>query len=185
MTKTPAPESAPLRRRVRPAAVVLLLLTIVLAVLVVDISYGLALEYGDTDAPGARIALQSLRDWGIGIVLVVGFASWVVAAARRSRGRKAMSVTAAMAVVVTLVGVPYGAVLGVQEKLEAYPDLPSCTDGFRAGPAVPIVRAAQAGFAELDHPGPFSGGGSSGIDGCSTQLMVPEDTAVPATYRTR
>ena len=183
MTKTRAPESAPLRRRVRPVAVVLLLLTIALAGLVVVISYGLALEYGDTGATGARIASQSLHDWGIGIVLVVGLAGWVVAAARGSHGRTALTVTAAVTVAVTLVGVPGGAVLGVQQKLEAYPDLPSCTNGFRSGPAVPVVRAAQAGFIELEHPGPFSGGGSSGIDGCSTQLMVPEDAAVPAAYR--
>ena len=99
-----------------------------------DISYGLALEYGDTAAPDARIAARSLRDWGIGVGLVVGLAGWVVVAARRSRGRRAMTVTAVVAVVVTLVGVPGGAVLGVHQKFDAYPDLPSCTDGFRTAP---------------------------------------------------
>lgn len=183
MTETPVPESAPLRRRVRPGVVVLLVLTVALASLVVVISYGLALEYGDTAATDGRIASQSLRDWGIGVVLVVGFACWVIAAARRSRARRAMTVTAAVAAVATLVGVPSGAVLGVHQKLDAYPDLPSCTDGFRTGPAVPVVRAAQAGFAEIDHPGPFSGGGSSGIDGCTSQLMVHEHVEVPASYR--
>lgn len=183
MTETPAPESVPLLRQVRPGAVVLLVLTVALAYLVVSISYGLALEYGDTAATHARIAAQSLRDWGIGIVLVVAFAGWAVAAARRSRGRRAMTVIAAVAAVTTLVGVPAGAVLGVRQKFQTYPDLPSCTDGFRTGPAAPVVRAAQAGFAELDHPGPFSGGGSSGVDGCSTQLMVDEYVDVPAVYR--
>lgn len=183
MTETPAPESVPLLRQVRPGAVVLLVLTVALAYLVVSISYGLALEYGDTAATHARIAAQSLRDWGIGIVLVVAFAGWAVAAARRSRGRRAMTVIAAVAAVATLVGVPAGAVLGVRQKFQTYPDLPSCTDGFRTGPAAPVVRAAQAGFAELDHPGPFSGGGSSGVDGCSTQLMVDEYVDVPAVYR--
>ncbi len=183
MTQTTAPESVPPRRRVRPGAVVLLVLTAAVAFLVVNISYGLALEYGDTAATDARIAAQSFRDWGIGIVLVVGLAGWAVAVARRSRGRRAMTVTAAVAVVVTLVGVPAGAVLGVQQKFDRYPELPSCTDGFRTGPAVPVVRAAQAGFAELDHPGPFSGGGSSGVDGCSTQLMVDQHVDVPAGYR--
>jgi hypothetical protein len=183
MTETHARESSPPRRRVRPGAVVLLVLTVALASLVVDISYGLALEYGDTAAPDGRIAARSLRDWGMGVGLVVGLAGWVVVAARRSRGRRAMTVGAAVAVAVTLVGVPGGAVLGVHQKLDAYPDLPSCTDGFRTGPAVPVVRAAQAGFAELDHPGPFGGGGSSGVDGCSTQLMVDGDVDVPGRYR--
>jgi hypothetical protein len=183
MTETQARESSPQRRRVRPGAVVLLVLATALAPLVVTISYGLALEYGDTAAPEARIAAQSFRDWGIGVALVTGLAGWVVVAARRSRGRRVMRVSAAVVAVATLVGVPGGAVLGVHQKLDAYPDLPSCTDGFRTGPAVPVVRAAQAGFAELDHPGPFSGGGSSGVDGCSNQLMVDEDVDVPARYR--
>ncbi|MGH8894431.1 MAG: hypothetical protein ACRDWY_14175 [Actinomycetes bacterium] len=183
MTERTAAESVPPRRRVRPSAVILLVLTAALAFLVMNVSYGLALEYGDTAATDARIVAQSFRDWGIGIVLVVGLSAWAIAAARRSRGRRAMTVTAAVAAVVTLVGVPAGAVLGVQRKFERYPDLPSCTDGFGTGPAVPVVRAAQAGFAELDHPGPFSGGGSSGIDGCSSQLMVHQHVDVPAAYR--
>lgn len=183
MTETSAPESVPLLRQVRPGAVVLLVLTVALAYLMVSISYGLALEYGDTEATHARIAAQSLRDWGIGIVLVVAFAGGAVAAARRSRGRRALTVIAAVTAMATLVGVPAGAVLGVRQKFQTYPDLPSCTDGFRTGPAAPVVRAAQAGFAELDHPGPFSGGGSSGVDGCSTQLMVDEYVDVPAVYR--
>ena len=61
--------------------------------------------------------------------------------------------------------------------------LPSCTDGFRTGPAVPVDRAAQAGFAERDHPGPFSGGGLSGVEGCSTQLMLDDHVDVRALYR--
>ncbi len=183
MSKTSVAESVPLLRRVRPGAVVLLVVTVALAFLVVNISYGLAREYGDTAATGARIAAQSLRDWGIGILLVVGFAGAVLAATRRSRGRVVMTVVAAVAVVATLVGVPAGAVVGVRQKFEAFPDLPSCTDGFRTGPAVPVVRSAQAAFAELDHPGPFSGGGSSGVDGCSTQLMVPGYVDVRAAYR--
>lgn len=183
MTETPAPESVPRCRQVRPWAVVLLMLTVALACLVVNISYGLALEYGDTAETDAHIAAQSLRDWGIGILLVIGSAVAVFAAARRSRGRRAMRGSAAVAVVATLVGVPAGAALGVRQKFDAYPDLPSCTDGFRTGPAAPVVRAAQARFAELDHPGPFSGGGSSGVDGCSTQLMVDEHVDVPGVYR--
>ncbi len=43
--------------------------------------------------------------------------------------------------------------------------------------------AAEAGFAEFDHPGPVSGGGSSGIDGCSGELMLRETVDVPAAYR--
>jgi hypothetical protein len=183
MTETSTPESMSPRPPVSPGALVLLALTAALAFLVVSVSYGLAREYGDTSATDARVAAQSFRDWGIGIVLVVGLAGWAVTAARRSRGRRAMTVIAAVATLVTLIGLPAAAVVGVHQKFDAYPDVPPCTAGFRTGPAVPVVRAAQAGFAELDHPGPFSGGGSSGLGGCSSQLMVDEHADVPALYR--
>lgn len=184
MAETLTTESTSLRRgRVRRGVVVLLVLTVALASLVVDISYGLAREYGDTAATDASIALLSLRYVGAGVVLVLALGGWVIAAARRSRGRRALTVASAVIVVATLVGVPGGAVIGVHQKLDAFPQLPSCTDGFRTGPAVSVVRAAQSGFAELDHPGPFSGGGSSGVDGCSTQLMVDDRVDVPAGYR--
>lgn len=183
MEELTAAGPVPPRHRVRPASVVLLVLAAALAFVVVNVSYGLSLEYGDTAATEARTAVRSWRDWAIGIVLVVGAAGAAVASARRSRGRRAITLTAAVTVLVTFVGVPAGAVLGVQQKFDRYPDLPSCTDGFRSGPAVPVTRAAQAGFAELDHPGPVSGGGSSGVDGCSTQLMLDEPVDVPAFYR--
>lgn len=183
MTENNDAAPVPPHRRVRPAAVMLLLATATLASLVVSVSYGLALEYGDTTATAAQATARSFRDWGLGILLVTGLSAWAIAAARGSRGRRAISVTAALAAALTLVGVPAGAVVGAQQKFARYPDLPSCTDGFRTGPAVPVVRAAQAGFSELDHPGPFSGGGSSGIDGCSSQLMVHDHVDVPAAYR--
>ena len=55
-TMTTASGSFPPSRRVRAGAVVLLVRTAGLAFLVVNISYGLALEYGDTAASDARIA---------------------------------------------------------------------------------------------------------------------------------
>ena len=175
------PVSAPPRRRVRPAAVVLLVLTVALASLVVDISYGLALEYGDTAAADVRIAAQALRDWGIGVVLVVGCAGCVdggrapvprpprddAGCSSRGRGDAGRGARRRRA----------------RRAPEARPPTRTCRrapTGFRTGPAVPVVRAAQAGFEELDHPGPFSGGGSSGVDGCSSQLMVAADVDVPA-----
>ena len=80
---TPRTESDSQSRQLRPGAVVLLVLTVALGVLVVTVSYGLAREYGDTAASDARIAAQSLRDWGIGVLLVVGFGGAAFAAARR------------------------------------------------------------------------------------------------------
>jgi len=176
--------SFPPHPRVRPVAVVLLMVSAVLALLVVIVSYGLALEYADTAATAAHIGAQSFQDWGFGVVIVVGLAGGAVFAASRSHGGRTIVLAAVVVVIVTLVGVPAGAVLGAHQKFDRYPDLPSCTRGFATGPAVTVVQAAQDRFLELDHPGPFSGGGSSGIDGCSTQLMVHQHVDVPVAYRT-
>ena len=176
-------DSVPPPPRVRLWAALLLVLSAGVAWLVVTVSYGLALEYGDIAATQMDIAAKSFRDWGFGIVVVVGLAGGAVVAARRSRGRRTIRVIAAVVVVVTVVGVPAGAVLGVQQKFHGYPDLPSCAGGFGTSPAAPVVAAAQARFVELDHPGRFSGGGSAGVDGCLTQLAVRQDVDVPAAYR--
>lgn len=182
MTETTASDSRTLPRRLRPAAVILLALATASTVLLVTISHSLYLEYGDTSATDMQLAARSLRDWAIGIILVVALSASAIAVARGSRGGRAMTVTAGIAVVVALVGVPSGAVLGVHQKFERYPDVPLCDVGFDSGPAVPVVQAAQSAFGDLDHPGPFSGGGSSGVDGCSTQLMVDDHVDVPAAY---
>jgi hypothetical protein len=79
--------------------------------------------------------------------------------------------------------VPTGTVIGAHQKYNRFDAIPNCVQGFRAGPAVPVVRAAQAGFAELDHPGPFGGGGGSGVDGCDRPLEVKENFDVSAAYR--
>lgn len=183
-TPTPGPSGpAPVPPQLRAGAFVALAFTLVLAFLVVSISYGIAREYGDTAADDSAVAGRALRDWGFGIVLVAGLAALVVGLGRGSRGRRGLTLAAVATLVITLLGVPAVAVVGVHRKLAAYPRVPACTDGFSGGPAVPVVRAAQDAFEEIEHPGPFSGGGESGMDGCASQLMVREDVAVAAAYR--
>jgi hypothetical protein len=85
-------------------------------------------------------------------------------------------VLSAVVVVATLVGVPSAAVTGAHEKAGRYssptstPRLPDCTSGFTSGPAARVARAAQASFAELQHPAGFVGGGWSGDTGCASRL---------------
>lgn len=176
------PNTAP-PARLRAGPVVALAFTLLLAFLVVGISYSLSREYGDTSAPDVEVAGRALRDWTVGILVVAGLAALVAVTARRSRGRRVLTLAAALVGTVTLLGVPLLAVVGVHQKFEAFPRVPSCTVGFATGPAVPVVRAAQAAFEEIEHPGPFSGGGESGVDGCASQLMLREEVDVARAYR--
>lgn len=170
-------------RRLRTGAVIVLAITLLSAFLVVSVSYGMGREYGDTSAADAVVAGRALRDWAFGVILVAGLGAVVVVTARGSRGRRALTLAAALAVVVTLVGVPVSAVIGVHQKFAGFPRVPSCTDGSSGGPAGPVVRAAQDAFEEIDHPGPFSGGGEAGMDGCASQLMLDDEVDVPTAYR--
>ena len=183
MTQTTEPTPTQEHPRVRWDAIAQLVLAAAGAGLAITVSYGFNLEYADTADSNAGIAKRSFVDFWIGLFIVFGFASGAVAAARRSRGRRVMTIIAAALAVVSVIGIPAGAVLGMHEKLDRYPDLPSCTGAFNRGPAVPVVRAAREGFGELDHPSPFSGTGASGVDGCAAELLAGGGADVTAAYR--
>jgi hypothetical protein len=183
VTQTTESQPTQVHPRVRWDAIAQLVLAAAGAGLAITVSYGLNAEYADTADSDAGIAARSFRDWWIGLVIVFGFASGAVATARRSRGRRMMVAIAAAIAVVSVVGIPAGAVLGMHEKINRYPDLPSCTSGFNGGPAEPVLRAARDRFVELEHPSPFSGTGASGVDGCAAELLAGGDADVTAAYR--
>jgi hypothetical protein len=167
------------RSGARPA-LVLLVLAAVFGGLTVSVAYGFALEYGDTGAGRWRSAIDGLRWWWFGVAVVAVLALGAVRLDSRS-----VPVRSAAAVLVlgTLVATGAGAAVGVEQKLARYPATPHCTAELTSGPAVPVVRAAQAAYEELDHPGPFSGGGSSGVDGCSSEVMVADGVDPRPAYR--
>lgn len=162
------------------SAIALLLVAAVLGGLTVSVAYGFALEYGDTGAPWWRSALDGLRWWWFGVAVVAVLGLGVLHLSGRSRpARWAVAVL----VLGSLIGTGVGSAIGVAQKLGRYPATPRCTAEITSGPAVPVVQAAEAAFTALDHPGPFTGGGSSGIDGCSSHLVVPDGTDPRPAYR--
>ena len=169
--------------RARSVIVVLLLLLCALTgALLVAVAFGFSAEYADTDAGTLTLAASTLGDWAMFLVVPGAFAVAALAVARRHARLRVVTVTALL-LVLTTAGIAGGGVLGAAAKYERYPSLPSCTDEFTGGPAYPVVHAAQAAYEELDHPAPFSGGGSSGIDGCQRQLMVRGEVDPVAAYR--
>jgi hypothetical protein len=164
----------------RRAALALLVGAALVAALTVSVSHGFALEYGDTGAGWWRSALDGLRWWWGGAVVV---AVLTFGALRLARGWRPARTAAVVLVLATLVGTAAGAAVGVEQKWGRYPSTPHCTFETTSGPAAPVVRAAEAAYRELDHPGPFSGGGSSGVDGCSSELMVRDGSDPRPAYR--
>lgn len=166
--------------RLARSAVALLVLATLLGGLTVSVAYGFALEYGDTGMNRWQTALEGLRWWwfGVAIVAVLAFG-----ALRLAWGSLLVRSAAVGLVLGTIVGTGAGAAIGAEQKLRRLPETPSCTDEFTSGPAVPVVRAAQSAFEQLDHPGPFTGGGSSGVDGCSSELVIPDGADPRPAYR--
>jgi hypothetical protein len=169
--------------RAHAAAAVLTLLCGLTGALLVSITFGFSVEYADTGAGALAVATSTLADWAMFLVVPGAFAVGALAVARRDTR---LRVTAIQAVVLALTtaGIAVSGVVGAAAKYERYPSVPNCTDGFTGGPAHHVVHAAQDAYDELDHPGPFSGGGSTGIDGCESQLMVRGDVDPAAAYRT-
>jgi hypothetical protein len=168
------------RRSGSRSALVLLVLAAVFGGLTVSVAYGFALEYGDTGAGWWGSAMDALRWWWFGVAIVAVLA---LGALRLASPSVLVRSAAAVLVLGTLVGTGVGAAVGVEQKLGRYPATPDCTAELTSGPAVPVVRAAQAAYEELDHPGPFSGGGSSGVDGCSSEVMVDDGFDPRPAYR--
>jgi hypothetical protein len=170
------PRTAPHRRWGVTAA---LALALVVAGLTVTVGYGFATEYADASARPLEAAWWTVRSWSLGIVL----AATVAFGAALSVRSRAVTVVAVVLVGGTVVTLGVAGVLGATAKYDRYPVVPDCIGEFDAGPALRVVRAAQRAFEELDHPAPFSGGGRSGGDGCSSELMVRDEESPVPGYR--
>lgn len=99
-----------------------------------------------------------------------------------------MALVATVVLLGTVVSVPVAVVQGVESKRDRYEATPGCDGDTDAGPltgqAKQVLERSEAEFAALEHPGPFTGGGSSGLNGCEGTLVLYEDTDPRAAYRT-
>lgn len=163
--------------------VVLALLCGLTGALLGSVTFGFSAEYADTGAGAFTLATSTLRDWAVFLVVPGSFAVAAVMVARREQRPRVTSVAVLLLALATA-GIPVSGVLGAVAKYEGYASVPYCTDGFTGGPAYPVVHAAQDVYDELDYPGPFSGGGSTGVGGCESQLMIRGDGDPVAAYRT-
>lgn len=161
-------------------SVALLVLGALLAGLGVTVGYGLMREYGDTAPPRWSEAVSALTEWSF--VLLPAFAV-LAAAALLGRHSRAVVSGVLVCLVGTAVAAPAAGVVALDAKYASFPDVPHCTAGFTSGPAVPVTRAAQVAYDGLEHPAPFTGGGSSGVAGCSSGLALRDGDDPAAHYR--
>ncbi|MFR9779058.1 hypothetical protein ACL02O_23760 [Micromonospora sp. MS34] len=162
-------------------ALVFLLLSAVVGAGAALFTFGFLSEYGTTSGSRAEGALGGLRFAAVPLLVTAGLAAAGFALGRRSVW------PAAVAVAVVLVGVGGALAAGAQAAVMKYdrlPRLPHCYDEeFAGSEAEPVARAVQDAFAGLEHPWRFSGGGSTGLDGCATTLLDVTFDEAAAHYR--
>lgn len=155
--------------RVPLAAVVFLLVSAAVGAGAALFTFGFLSEYGITSGSRAEGSLGGLRFAAVPLLVTAALGAAAFVLGRRSAWLPAV----ALAVVLLSVGgaVAAGAQAAVV-KYDRLPRLPHCYDEeFAGSEAEPVARAVQDAFVGLEHPWRFSGGGSTGLDGCATTLL--------------
>ncbi len=161
-------------------SIVLLVAEGLLAGLGGTVAFGLTTEYGDVTASRGATFATAMQVGSIALVIVgaVGVGAVLV-------GRTATVTAVAVAIpALMLLGIWVAGPTALDHKLETqYDAVPQCDSGeLGSGPGVAAAHHAQATFETIDHVGWFSRGGSSGVGGCSREMVVIGDTDVVGHY---
>jgi hypothetical protein len=150
--------------RVPTSAVVLLVLSALVGILSVAGTYAFLHEYGTTSGSWIDGAVGGVKFAAVPL-LIVG----ALAGVAFFLGRQATWVVRAMAAALVVLAAGGAMVAGGQAALARYdrlPKVPFCgTETHMTG-----ARAAEAAFAEIEHPAPF-GGGWYGVNGCGATVL--------------
>lgn len=162
-------------------AAVLLVIEASLALLAVLVHHGFMAVYGDiTDT-----AFEGLI-WGLtagpagmalGVVAVVAVVGLVLSP------RLWMRLTAVAIPVLMLLVMLAVTPLALGQKIGKYDSSPQCVIEGTDEPMASADRESQRAFDSIEHIGLYSGGGMSGVGGCSRGFAISEDVDVLQHYR--
>ena len=158
-----------------------LALAAVVATLTIVVIAGYLTEYGTTSGSAWEGAGDGLTGAAAALLVVLALAVVAFVSGRSSAAVRVLS----LAVVPLAVAGVLAA--GAQAAVSKYDDLdrvPDCVpEEAIGGAAESMLRDVQAAYAELEHPDRFSGGGSTGIDGCSRFVLNVTFEDAAAHYR--
>lgn len=158
-----------------------LVLATVVTTLTVVVTSGFLTEYGTTTGSPREGAWDGLTGAAVPLLVVLALAAVAFLAGRGSVPVRLLSVAVVLLAVAGVLAAGAQAALSKYDGLDRVPDcLPEEAFG---GPAESMLRDVQAAFDELAHPDRFSGGGSTGIDGCSTFVLNVTFAEAAAHYR--
>lgn len=155
--------------RTRRRAWVFLVLAAVVATLTVVVTSGFLTEYGTTTGSAWEGAGDGLTGAAVPLLVVLGLAVVTFRSGRSSVPVRVLSVAVVPLAVAGVLAAGAQAAVNKHDGLERVSDC--VPEEALGGPAESMLRDVQAAFAELEHADRFSGGGSTGIDGCSRFVL--------------
>lgn len=160
---------------------VFLVLAAVVAALTVVVTSGFLTEYGTTTGSSWEGAGDGLTGAAAPLLVVLALAVVAFTSGRRSGPVRLLSLAVVPLAVAGVLAAGAQAALSKYDALERVPDC--VPEEALGGPAESMLRDVQAAFAELEHPDRFSGGGSTGISGCSRFVLNVTFEEAAAHYR--
>jgi hypothetical protein len=159
----------------------LLVLEAVLALLAVLVHSGFMAVYGrvaDTAFEGLTWGLTAGPS-GMALGLVAAIAVFGLVLSPRLWMRLTAVAIPVLMLLVMLAVTP----LALGQKIGKYDSSPQCVTEGSGEPMATADRESQQAFDSIEHIGYFSGGGASGVGGCSRWFAISEDVYVLQHYR--
>lgn len=160
---------------------VVLALAATVATLTIVVTSAFLAEYGTTSGSAREGAGDGLKGAAIPLLVILALAVVAFVSGRRSVPVRLLSVAVVPLAVAGVLAAGAQAAVSKYDDLDRIPDcVPAEAIG---GPAETMLRDVQQAFADLEHPGRFSGGGSTGIGGCSRFVPTVTYDEAAAHYR--
>ncbi|MEW9872593.1 hypothetical protein [Arthrobacter sp. HS15c] len=163
------------------SVVILLAVEGVLALLAVLVHQGFMAVYGDVTATAFEGFAWGLTSgpsgMALGLVAVVAIVSLVLSP------RLWMRLTAVAIPVLMLLVMLAVTPLALGQKTGKYDSSPQCVTEGTDEPMASADRESQRAFDSIEHIGLYSGGGMSGVGGCSRWFAISEGVDVLQHYR--
>lgn len=149
-------------------AIVYLVLAAVVGAATALMVAGFLTEYGTTTGSPFEGATDAVAMGLLPLLVGCALAGAALVAGRRTPWLRRASVLVALVSVAALLA---GGAQAAVTKYDRFPTSPTCDPRGFAVPIKAMLERVQEAGAELGHPDRFSGGGSTGYDGCTDHLL--------------
>lgn len=137
-------------------------------------------EYGTTTGSRLEGATSALTTGFVPLLVALALAGVALVTGRRSARLRLASLVVAF---LSVAGLLAGGAQAATSKYHRLPAVPTCDGQGFAKPVKAMLARVEDAAADLEHPDRFSGGGSTGYDGCTDHLLNLTFAEAAAHYR--